>query len=180
MQCHPAQINGRGGVFYCLPPLVLLVAGGEDLANQRQHLPALGWGKLANVLNAFPDTAKSLSTFFAKNRDHPALITNDMKLANLFWENDLALTKVTKRNIQEYPEGVYVLKTHGTSTAAGTAIENHVQSLVVDFDARVRTDGQFDRYIYDARDSVLTTNFESFDSAGNMTHFMVKDKLGLP
>lgn len=61
--------------------------------------------------------------------------------------------------------GVLVLFLVGDSSSSKNLVEHHVQTAVVGYDARVRTEGLLDRYIYDARDDSLITNFNSFDTA---------------
>jgi hypothetical protein len=48
-----------------------------------------------------------------------------------------------------------------------------VQSGIVGYDAETRTGGLLDRYIYDARNDTLITDFSSFDKAGNIEIFRV-------
>ena len=122
-----------------------------------------------------PDGTKTLMSVFPW--DHPAIISSDRAMFDLFSGYDLSIRPIITQGdignvIANLSEGAYVMKIQGTANAANV-IESHVQSLIVEFYAQVRTSGAFDRYIYDARDSTLITEFSSYQNASNIRFFKV-------
>ena len=118
-----------------------------------------------------PDGKNTLTSVFPWG--HPAIISSDRAMSDLFFGNDLSLTPLITANVDiaNLAEGAYVIKIQGTPNVANV-IESHVQSLIVGLDAQVRTNGAFDRYIYDARDSTLITDFSIYQN-GNIRFYKV-------
>jgi hypothetical protein len=110
---------------------------------------------------------------FGRPNNPKALISSHYDLRKLFNERDMDLISVPRTDFDQLPKGAYVIKTIGDSSSSRTLIEHHVQSGIVGYDAETRTGGLLDRYIYDARNDTLITDFSSFDKAGNIEIFRV-------
>lgn len=122
-----------------------------------------------------PSNEKSLIT--ALNPNHPAIINGDAAMRELFLENGMTIRPVYTSSgtvdIASLPEGAYVIKIVGVKNAAGVT-ESHAQSLIVGLDARARTFGASDRYVYDARDSIMVRDWASYKNAGNVYYYRVE------
>jgi hypothetical protein len=118
-----------------------------------------------------PDGTKTLMSLFGRNSD--AIISGDGAMAQLFWDNGLSLRPLINANVDiaNLAEGAYVIKMQGVAANPAGVIESHVQSLIVGLDAQVRTNGAFDRYIYDARDSTLITDFSIYQNGTNLRFY---------
>ena len=118
-----------------------------------------------------PDGTKTLMSLFGRNSD--AIISGDGAMTQLFWDNGLSLRPLISANVDiaNLAEGAYVIKIQGVAANPAGVIESHVQSLIVGLDAQVRTNGAFDRYIYDARDSTLITDFSIYQNGTNIRFY---------
>jgi hypothetical protein len=110
---------------------------------------------------------------FGRPNNSKAMISSHYDLKKLFNESEMDLIPVPRTNFDQLPKGAYVIKTVGDSSSSRTLIEHHVQSGIVGYDAETRTGGLLDRYISDARNDTLITDFSSFDKAGNIEIFRV-------